>query len=705
MASTGNPASISDLALTRNIGIMAHIDAGKTTTTERILFYTGKSHKMGEVHDGAATMDWMEQEQERGITITSAATTCVWNNHRINIIDTPGHVDFTIEVERSLRILDGAIALFDAVNGVEPQTETVWRQADKYAVPRICFINKMDRIGADFQASVESIVEKLGAKPVPLQIPIGAEDSFKGVIDLVRMKALFWTGEELGAKFTSSEISEEWRSKAEEARTKMIEAISEYDDAMMEKYLDGKEISENEIKKVLRKATINLDIFPVFCGASFRNRGVQPLLDAVVDYLPSPLEVPSIVGQEIKSERDVEIKTDFDAPVVALAFKIATDPFVGSLTYVRVYSGTITNGLGLINTVRDKKERVQRLVKMHANSREEVQELKAGDIGALGGLKFTYTGDTLCVNQLQVRLEPMIFPEPVISMVVEAKSSADQEKLTDTLKKIEQEDPSFKIRTDSETGQLLICGMGELHLDIIVDRLKREFKVETNLGSPQVAYKETITTTAEGEGKYIRQIAGRGQYGHVVLKIAPLERGKGFTFVNKVKEEKISADFIKPIEQGIREALENGVLSGFQTVDVGVTLVDGSSHEVDSNELAFKIAGSMAFRAAAQSAASVLLEPISKLEVLTPEEFMGTVIGDLNGRRGKVLNMTSRGKTQVLNAEVPLSQMFGYATQLRSITQGRATFSMEPSHYAPVLPKVQDEIMVKLGRKSPPPNF
>ncbi len=702
MASLADPQSKADLAKTRNIGIMAHIDAGKTTTTERILYYTGKSHKMGEVHDGAATMDWMEQEQERGITITSAATTCHWNDHRINIIDTPGHVDFTIEVERSLRVLDGAIALFDAVNGVEPQTETVWRQADKYAVPRICFINKMDRIGSDFNSSVESIIEKLGAKPVPIQLPIGVEDSFSGVIDLVKMNATIWSGEELGAKFTVGEIPPNLLADAQAARTKLIESVAEFNDSLMEKYLEGIEILESELLAGIRKSTISLEIFPVLCGASFRNRGVQPLLDAVVNFLPSPLDVPPIVGREIKTDREIECKTEFDEPVVALAFKIASDPFVGSLTYVRVYSGIITNGLGLINTARDKKERVQRLVKMHANTREEVQQLKAGDIGALGGLKFTYTGDTLCTNQRMVTLEPMTFPEPVISIVIEAKASGDQDKLTETLKKIEQEDPSFRVRKDAETGQTLICGMGELHLDVIVDRLRREFKIDTNLGSPQVAYKETLSESAEAEGKCIRQIAGRGQYGHVVLKLSPLERGKGFTFENKVKPEKIPPEFIKPIEQGVREALENGVLAGFQTVDVHATLANGSFHEVDSNELAFKIAGSMAARAAALEASPSLLEPISKLEILTPEEFMGSVIGDLNGRRGKVLNLTARGKAQVLNAEVPLSQMFGYATQLRSLTQGRATFSMEPSHYAPLAPKNQDEVLVKLGRKAAP---
>jgi len=695
-----DPENLEDLRFTRNIGIMAHIDAGKTTTTERILFYTGKNYRMGEVHEGAATMDWMEQEQERGITITSAATTCAWRDHRINIIDTPGHVDFTIEVERSLRVLDGAIALFDAVNGVEPQSETVWRQADKYSVPRICFINKMDRIGADFNSSLQSIEEKLGANPIAVQLPIGVEDSFQGVVDLFDMKAVTWSGEQLGSKIDISEIPGAIKEQALAARNKMIEKIVEFDDSLMEKYLEGKELLRPDLVRALRRATLELQAYPVLCGASFRNKGVQLLLDAVVDFLPSPLDVPPVEGEEPKSGKSVTCKTDFDEPAVAYAFKIATDPFVGSLTYIRVYSGTVENGGTLVNTARDKKERVQRLVKMHANSREEVKVLKAGDIGAVGGLKFTYTGDTLCDSKRLVRLEAMIFPEPVISIVVEAKTTADQDKLIEALRKLEQEDPSFKRRVDSESGQTLICGMGELHLEIIVERLRREFKIDTNLGSPQVSYKETITQEAEAEGHYVRQVGGKGQHGHCLIRVAPLSQGSGFIFENKVKPEIIPTEFIKPVEQGIREAMETGVLGGFQTVDLKATLFGGSFHEVDSSELAFKIAGSLAFRTAAGQAGPTLLEPISRLEVLAPEEFTGSVIGDLNGRRGKVQNMTARGKTQVLTVEVPLSTMFGYATALRSLTQGRATFTMEPSHYAVVPPKIEDEVLVRLGRRA-----
>ncbi len=700
MADTAEIITKEDLEFTRNIGIMAHIDAGKTTTTERILYYTGKSHKMGEVHDGAATMDWMEQEQERGITITSAATTCFWKKHRINIIDTPGHVDFTIEVERSLRILDGAIALLDAVNGVEPQSETVWRQADKYHVPRIVFINKMDRVGADFKSSVESLGEKLGANPIPIQIPIGVEDTFSGLVDLVRMKAITWSGEQLGATVAEADPTGAALDEARVAREQMLEKLADLDDEFMESFLGGKDVTEAEIKKSIRKVTLSLKAVPILCGASFKNRGVQTLLDAVIAYLPCPTDQKAEVeATDAKSESPVKVKCDFGESVVALAFKIATDPFVGVLTYVRVYSGTISLGMQLQNTARDKKERVQKLLKMHANSRGEVKELKAGDIGALVGLKFTYTGDTLCEGQRQVYLEKMVFPEPVISMVVEAKSSADQDKLVETLKKFEQEDPTFKYRTDSETGQALICGMGELHLDIIVERMKREFKVEVNLGSPQVSYKETVTGEGQGESHYSRQVAGKGQYGHVVLKVEPLERGRGIVFKNQVSETKIPKEYISPIEQGVRESMETGYLSGFQTVDVKVTLVGGSHHEQDSNEIAFKIAATMALKDATRQAQGILLEPISKMEVLTPEEFMGAVIGDLNGRRGKVLNMTARGKTQVLHVEVPLAQMFGYATDLRSLTQGRASFTMEPSHYAPLPPKNQDEVLIRLGRK------
>jgi len=702
VAETAEIISKQDLESTRNIGIMAHIDAGKTTTTERILYYTGKSHKMGEVHDGAATMDWMEQEQERGITITSAATTCFWKNHRINIIDTPGHVDFTIEVERSLRVLDGAITLLDAVNGVEPQSETVWRQADKYQVPRLVFVNKMDRIGADFNMSVQSLIEKLGANPIPIQIPIGAEDSFKGVIDLVKMKSIIWTGEQLGANFNEGEIPEDLKEVAQSAREHMLEKLADVDDELMELFLAETPLGEEQIKKAIRSATLSQKCVPVLCGASFKNRGVQPLLDAVIAYLPCPTDQKNeIEASDAKTEKPVKIKCDFDEPIVALAFKIATDPFVGLLTYVRIYSGTVRVGMSLQNTVRDRKEKVQKLLKMHANSRSEVKELKAGDIGALVGLKFTFTGDTLCENQRLVRMETMVFPEPVISMVVEAKSSADQEKLVETLRKFEQEDPTFKYRTDPETGQSLICGMGELHLDILVERMRREFKVEVNLGSPQVSYKETITSAAEGVGQYIRQVSGKNQYGHCVIKVEPLDRGRGIVFSNQVPESKIPKEFIYPIEQGVKESLETGTLAGFQAVDVKVTLIGGSHHEEESNEVAFKIAASMAAKDAMRQGHPVLLEPISKLEVLTPEEFMGAVIGDLNGRRGKVLNMTAKGKTQILSVEVPLAQMFGYATDLRSLTQGRASFSMEPSHYAQLPPKNQDEVLIRLGRMQP----
>ncbi|HEX4925684.1 MAG TPA: elongation factor G [Bdellovibrionales bacterium] len=697
--SASDPQTVDELKWTRNIGIMAHIDAGKTTTTERILFYTGKNYKMGEVHDGAATMDWMEQEQERGITITAAATTCAWNGHRINIIDTPGHVDFTIEVERSLRVLDGAVAVFDVVNGVEPQSETVWRQADKYRVPRICFLNKMDRIGADFEGSVQSLVEKLGANPVVIQLPIGVEDQFRGVVDLIENKAIEWTGEELGAKFAVKEIPGDLKAIAETWRSQMIEKIVEFDDGLMDKYLEGKDISADELRGALRKGTLSLQAFPVVCGAAFRNRGVQPLLDAVVNFLPSPIDVPPVEGYSPFTKEIVTCPTEFDAPALALAFKIATDPFVGSLTYLRVYSGTIKTGTALQNTAREKKEKIQRLVKMHANTREEVSFLKAGDIGAAAGLKFTITGDTLCDPARQIQLEAITFPEPVISMAIEAKSTAEQDRMNEVLAKMEQEDPSFRRRSDPETGQMLICGMGELHLDIIVDRLKREFKVEVNLGSPQVSYKETITQRATAENRYERQIGGKNVFGHCVLEVEPKDRGTGFEFVNRLKKDQIPAAFIGPIEQGAREAMETGALAGYQMVDVKVTLVNATFHETDSNELAFKISASMAFRQAAQQAQPILLEPISKLEVLTPEEFMGTVIGDLNGRRGKVSNMTARGKTQIVHAEVPLASMFGYATQLRSITQGRATFTMSPSHYAPVPPKQQDEILVRLGRK------
>jgi elongation factor G len=703
-----DPQSAEELRSTRNIGIMAHIDAGKTTTTERILFYTGKTYKVGEVHDGAATMDWMEQEQERGITITAAATTCFWNQHRINIIDTPGHVDFTIEVERSLRVLDGAITLLDAVNGVEPQSETVWRQADKYKVPRIVFINKMDRVGADFVESVKSLVEKLGASPLPLQLPIGSEDAFVGFVDLIPGKAFIWNSSAIDAKPVEVEIPGDLKEQAMLARNELIEKIVEFDDELMERYLDGQTIEVNELKKAVRKATLALKTVPVLCGASFRNKGVQHLLDAVIDYLPSPLDVPPVEGdlvdtksKDLPAIERVHCPTDFDAPLAALAFKIFMDPFVGSLTYVRVYSGHISVGDQILNTRDNKKEKVGRLLKMHANSREDVQVLNCGDIGALAGLKFTSTGDTLSSTAKPIRLESIKFPEPVISVAVEAKSTADQEKLMQSLQRLAQEDPSFRLKTDAETGQFLVAGMGELHLEIILDRLMREYKVHVNRGQPQVSYRECITQSAKAEGKFIRQVGNQSQYGHCVVEVKPLPFGSGFKFINKVGVEKIPKEFLGPIEQGIKEGMEYGVLAGYAMMDLEATLVDGSHSETDSNEVAFKIAASIAFKDATRQAKPQLLEPIVKCEVTTPEEFMGTVIGDINARRGKVLNMSARGNAQVVLAELPLAGMFGYATDLRSLTQGRAVFSMEMSHYAQVPPRVQTEILTKLGRLSP----
>ncbi len=693
-----DPKTKDELKWTRNIGIMAHIDAGKTTTTERILYYTGRNYKVGEVHEGNTTMDWMEQEQERGITITSAATTTEWKDHRINIIDTPGHVDFTIEVERSLRVLDGAVAVFDAVNGVEPQSETVWRQADKHKVPRICFINKMDRVGADFKMSYESITEKLGANPVPVQIPVGAEDKYEGVIDLMTLKMIQWQGDTVDTKYFEKEIPADLKASAEQMRAQMIEKIADLDEKIMERYLGGEDISIADLKASLRKGTIELNAFPVFCGSAFKNKGVQTLLDGVLDYLPSPIDIPDIVGMDPKDENEsVVCKTDFDVDPVALAFKIMTDSY-GVLTFVRVYSGVLNNESYLLNPRKDKKERVSKLLKMHANSREEVKELKAGDIGAVLGLKLTQTGDTLCAPKYPVILESIRFPDPVISIAIEPKSTEDQNKLSAAVEKLMQEDPSFSIRTDAETGQQLISGMGELHLEIIIDRLKREHKVNVNKGQPQVSYREAITQPAQAEGKFIRQSGGQGQYGHVVIKIQPLEAGKGFQFKNEIKAGKIPAEFIPAAEQGIKEAMENGVLAGFQMLDIKVTLVDGSFHETDSSEIAFKIAGSIAFKEASKQAAPILLEPISKLEIITPEEFMGAIIGDLNARRGKVHKMDPRGNAQIIRAEAPLATLFGYATDIRSLTQGRATFSMEPSHYAPVPPKVQDEILTRMGR-------
>ncbi len=683
----------------RNIGIMAHIDAGKTTTTERILYYTGVTYKIGEVHEGTAVMDWMPQEQERGITITSAATTCFWREQRINIIDTPGHVDFTIEVERSLRVLDGAVAVFDVVNGVEPQSETVWRQANKYMVPRIAFMNKMDRIGADFYMSVNSMIEKLGARPVPVQIPYGSEDAFRGPIDLIKMKVYFFDDETLGAKYVEADIPPEYMDKAMEYREKMIEALADVDDRIMEKYLAGEEISVEELKSALRKGTVSMKITPVLCGSAFKNKGVQLLLDAIVDYLPSPLDIPPVKGMDPKTGEEISRRPADEEPFAALAFKIMTDPFVGQLTYVRVYSGILTAGTYVYNSTKNVKERVGRLLRMHANKREEVKEIRAGDIGAIVGLKNTLTGDTLCDEGAPIILESIEFPEPVISVAIEPKTKADQEKLSFALQKLAQEDPSFRVSYNEETGQTIISGMGELHLEIIVDRLMREFKVSANVGKPQVAYRETIRSSSKAEGKFIRQTGGRGQYGHVFIEINPLEKGKGFEFVNKIVGGVIPKEYIPAVEKGVKEALEGGVIAGYPVVDVQVVLYDGSYHEVDSSELAFKIAGSMAVKEAVKKANPVLLEPIMSVEVVTPEEYMGDVIGDLNSRRGRIHTMERRGNAQVIRAFVPLSEMFGYATDLRSMTQGRANYTMQFSSYEEIPKNIAEEIVAKfVGR-------
>jgi len=675
---------------------MAHIDAGKTTTTERILYYTGVTYKIGEVHDGTAVMDWMVQEQERGITITSAATTCSWKDHRINIIDTPGHVDFTIEVERSLRVLDGAVAVFDSVAGVEPQSETVWRQADKYRVPRIAFMNKMDRLGADFYMSVGSMVDRLGAHPVPVQLPMGAEEDFRGPIDLVTMKALYYDEETLGATYVEGDIPDQLIPQAREYREKMIEAISDVDEGIMEKFLNGEEISVAEIKAALRKGTLELKITPVFCGTAFKNKGVQQLLDAIVDYLPSPLEVPPMVAKDPADGSEIVRKADDNEPFSALAFKVMTDPFVGQLTFLRVYSGVMSAGSYVYNSTKDTKERVGRLLKMHANKREDIKEVSAGDIAAAVGLKSTLTGDTLCDDKNPVLLEAMEFPEPVISVAIEPKTKADQEKLSQSLAKLTQEDPSFKVATNEDTGQTIISGMGELHLEIIVDRLLREFKVGANVGKPQVAYKETVRTSSKAEGKFVRQSGGRGQYGHVNIELEPLGPGSGFEFVSKVVGGSVPREYFSAVEKGIKEATDTGILAGYPVVDVRATLYDGSYHEVDSSEMAFKIAGSMAFKEAAKKAKPVLLEPVMNVEVVTPEEYMGDVIGDLNSRRGKIQNMEKRGKAQVIRANVPLSEMFGYATDLRSKTQGRATYTMQFSRYEEVPKGIADGIIAKV---------
>jgi elongation factor G len=680
---------------TRNIGIMAHIDAGKTTTTERILYYTGMTHKMGEVHEGAATMDWMEQERERGITITAAATTCFWRDHRINIIDTPGHVDFTIEVERSLRVLDGAVAVFDSVQGVEPQSETVWRQADKYHVPRIAFMNKMDRVGADFYFSVQTIIDRLGANPIPIQIPIGRESEFRGSIDLITMKAYVYDDETLGAKYVVRDIPADLLEKAKEYREKMIEAVAEFDDQVMEKYLNGHALTEDEIRRVIRAGAISLKVTPVLCGSSFKNKGVQQLLDGVVDFLPSPLDIPPVKCIDSNTDKEVERKPSDSEPFAALAFKIMSDPFAGQLTYFRVYSGTLKTGTPVLNVTKGTKDRIGRLLKMHANKREEIDAAYAGDIVAAVGLKGATTGDTLADEKQPVLLEIMKFPEPVISMAIEPKTKQDQEKMGFALQKLAQEDPSFRVRTDEETAQTIIAGMGELHLEIIVDRLLREFKVEANVGQPEVAYRETIRRKAESEAKYIKQTGGRGQYGHVVLTVEPSEPGKGLEFINKVVGGAIPKEFIPAIEKGVKERMENGVIAGYPLRDIRVTVIDGSYHDVDSNEMAFKIAGSMGFSDACKKADAVLLEPIMKVEVLVPQEFMGDVIGNLNGRRGKVLGMKVRAGAQAIDATVPLKEMFGYATDLRSRTQGRATYSMEFDRYDQVPRQIGEAIIAK----------
>ena len=684
----------------RNIGIMAHIDAGKTTTTERVLFYTGISHKIGEVHDGAATMDWMEQEQERGITITSAATTCFWSGmdkqfpeHRINIIDTPGHVDFTIEVERSLRVLDGDCAVFCAVGGVEPQSETVWRQASKYNVPRMAFVNKMDRAGADFLRVVEQIKDRLGSNPVPVQLPIGAEDSFKGVVDLVRMKAIYWNEEDRGVTYEARDIPEEMLADAKEWREKMMESAAEASEELMEKYLEDSDLSEEDIKKGLRIRTLKNEVVPCLCGSAFKNKGVQAMLDAVIDFMPSPVDVPAIKGiLNDKDESEGERHSSDDEPFAALAFKIATDPFVGTLTFFRVYSGVLKSGDSVFNPVKGKKERVGRIVQMHSNSREEIKEVLAGDIAAAVGLKDVTTGDTLCDLNNRITLERMEFPEPVISIAIEPKTKADQEKMGIALSKLAQEDPSFHVHTDEESGQTIISGMGELHLEIIVDRMKREFGVEANIGKPQVAYRETIRSTVEQEGKFVRQSGGRGQYGHVWLRIEPKEAGTGYEFVNDIVGGAVPREYIPAVDKGIQEQLQNGVIAGFPVVDVKVTLFDGSYHDVDSNEMAFKIAGSMGFREGALKANPVLLEPIMQVEVVTPEDYMGDVMGDLNRRRGIMQGMDDAPAGKIVRAEVPLGEMFGYATDLRSATQGRAVYSMEFAKYSEAPNNVSETI-------------
>jgi elongation factor G len=685
----------------RNIGIMAHIDAGKTTTTERILYYTGKLHRLGEVHDGAATMDWMEQEKERGITITSAATTCFWNDHQINIIDTPGHVDFTVEVERSLRILDGAVALFCAVGGVEPQSETVWRQADKYGVPRIAFVNKMDRTGADFLSAVSMMKERLGANAIPINLPIGEGDLFTGVIDLISFKARMYHDETFGATFSEIDIPQDLVEEANKYRTEMLEAVSDVDDTLLEKYLEGEEISAEEIKSVLRKATIDLKIVPVLCGSAFKNKGVQKLLDSVIEFLPAPKDAKAIEAHHIGLNDSVTRKIDENEKFTALAFKIMNDPYVGKLCFFRVYSGTLKSGSYIYNAVSGKKERIGRLLQMHANSREDIDQVSAGDIAAAVGLKHTKTGDTLCTQDEPIILEKIVFPEPVIQIAIEPKTKADQDKLSESLTKLSDEDPTFKIHVDDETGQTLISGMGELHLEILVDRMRREFKVEANIGKPQVAYRETITETVNVEGKFVKQSGGRGKYGHVLVEFSPNEAGKGFEFTNAIVGGKVPKEYIPAVSAGIQEAMRNGVVAGYPVVDIKAKLYDGSYHDVDSDELSFKVAGSMAFKDGAKKAKPIILEPIMEVEVVTPEEYLGDVMGDLNSRRGKIEGFSARKDAQVINAHVPLAEMFGYATILRSMTQGRAIYTMQFDNYQEVPKSVAEEIAEKsLGKKT-----
>ena len=684
----------------RNIGIMAHIDAGKTTTTERILYYTGRTYKLGEVHEGTAVMDWMEQEQERGITITSAATTCTWQDYQINIIDTPGHVDFTAEVERSLRVLDGAVAVFDAVAGVQPQTETVWRQADKYKVPRLCFINKMDRIGADFYYSIQTIVDRLKARPVPIQLPVGAEDKFLGVVDLVKMKARIWRDETLGALFDDVEIPEDLVEKAQEYRNNLIEAVSESDDVLFEKFVNGEAITEKELADGIRKATIAQKIFPVICGSSFKNKGVQNMLDAVVDYLPSPLDIPAIKATDVDDkEKTIELHPSDDGKFAALVFKIMTDPFVGQLAFIRVYSGKLFSGESVLNVAKSRRERIGRLVKMHANKREEITEIMAGDICACVGLKSVITGDTICDEKFPVTLESIDFPIPVIQLAIEPKTKADQDKLGMAIAKLVQEDPTLKVNTDPDTGQTILAGMGELHLEIIVDRMRREFGVEANVGKPQVAYRETVRKKSEAEGRYVRQTGGKGQFGHCKVRLEPLAEGKGFEFVNGTTGGSIPKEFISAIQKGMIEALEGGILAGYPMSDLKVEVYDGSYHDVDSSEMAFKIAGSMAIKEAARRAKPVLLEPVMAVEVVVPEDYMGDVIGDINSRRGRIEGMELLGTTQIIKSHVPLSEMFGYATDIRSRTQGRGSFTMHFGRYEEVPASISEEIVSRVQGK------